>query len=159
MEDRSQRYWQAPSFEGPYAIPADGGRVAPMGHYAGRVCRWRDLDLFYCWHRPILIQGQFAEYDWPAWGTRINTYGRIAPPPLVLRRRADGSLQRGSFPGWEAYRAAPASAPKIATTSLFQEQSVSGLAGLAACGRRYGGQRRRPGGLPAGGRVDAGCAS
>jgi beta-fructofuranosidase len=134
MEDRSQRYWQAPAFEGPYTVPVDGGRLAPQGHYAGRVCRWRDLDLFYCWHRPILIQGQFAEYDWPAWGTRINTYGRIAPPPLVLRRRADGSLQGSTFPGWEAYRAAPATSPRIASTSLFQEQPLSGWQVAPAAG-------------------------
>ena len=126
MEDRSQRYWQAAVFEGPYSIPVDGGVLAPMGHYAGRVCRWRDLDLFYCWHRPILMRGQFADYDWPAWGTRINSYGRIAPPPLVLRRRRDGSLRRSSFPGWEAYRAAPPSAPSPAGSSLFREHAVSG---------------------------------
>jgi len=126
MEDRSQRYWQAPAFEGPYTVPADGGLLAPMGHYAGRVCRWRDLDLFYCWHRPILMQGQFAEYDWPAWGTRINTYGKIVPPPLVLRRRPDGSLGRSSFPGWEAYRAAPPTAPTLARASLFRGRPVSG---------------------------------
>jgi beta-fructofuranosidase len=125
MEDRSQRYWQAPTFDGPYAIPADGGLLAPMGHYAGRVCRWRDLDLFYCWHRPILMRGQFADYDWPAWGTRVNSYGRIAPPPLVLRRRTDGSLQRSGFPGWEAYRAAPPTAPRMAGASLFRDQPVS----------------------------------
>jgi len=125
MEDRSQRYWTAPAFEGPYTVPGDGGQLAPWGHYA-RVCRWRDLDLFYCWHRPVLKRGEFAEYDWPAWGTRINTYGRIAPPPLVLTRRADGSLQKSSFPGWEAYRLSPSTAPAAATTSLFQERPVSG---------------------------------
>ena len=57
MEDRSQRYWQAPAFEGPYTVPADGGILAPAGHYAGRVCRWRDLDLFVAWHRPMLTPG------------------------------------------------------------------------------------------------------
>lgn len=126
MEDRSQRYWQAPAFSGPYTVPADGGLLAPLGHYAGRVCRWRDLDLYACWHRPIMPAGQFADYDWPAWGTRVNIYGRIAPPPLVLQRRPDGSLRCRSFPGWESYRAAPATAPAPATTSLFRNQPVSG---------------------------------
>ena len=125
MEDRSQRYWQAPAFKGPYTVPADGGILAPAGHYAGRVCRWRDLDLFVAWHRPMLAPGVWADYDWPAWGTRVNSYGKISTPPLVLCRRADGSLQRSSFPGWEAYRAAPPSAPTAAGSSLFQDRPVS----------------------------------
>ena len=126
MEDRSQRYWQAAAFEGPYTVPADGGILAPAGHYAGRVCRWRDLDLFVAWHRPMLAPGVWADYDWPAWGTRVNIYGKISTPPLVLRRRADGSLQRSSFPGWEAYRAAPPTRPAWAGSSLFRGKSVSG---------------------------------
>ncbi|MCC6175864.1 MAG: hypothetical protein IT305_11215 [Chloroflexi bacterium] len=126
MEDRCQRYWQAPAFEGPYTIPADGGSLAPAGHYAGRVCRWRDLDLFFCWHRPLPSPGQFADYDWPAWGTRANSYGRIAAPPLVLARQSDGSLRRSSFPGWEAYRASPATPPALAATSLFRSRPVAG---------------------------------
>jgi beta-fructofuranosidase len=125
MEDRGQHYWQAPTFDGPYTTPADGGVLAPMGHYAGRVCRWKDMDLFYCWHRPILIQGQFADYDWPATGTRMNSYGRIAPPPLALRRRPDGSLATYSFPGWDGYRGSSES-PRPRRTSLFREQPVSG---------------------------------
>jgi len=49
MEDRSQRYWQAPRFEGPYEVPPDGGVLAPPGHYAGRVCSWRQAHLYFCW--------------------------------------------------------------------------------------------------------------
>lgn len=134
MEDRSQRYWQAPAFEGPYTVPADGGFLAPMGHYAGRVCRWQDMDLFYCWHRPILQQGIFAEYDWPAFGTRINTYGRIAPPPLQLLRRPDGSLRRASFPGWEAYREAPAAPYEASPRTLWQGRPAKGWNVSAASG-------------------------
>ncbi|MFN8525946.1 MAG: hypothetical protein U0821_22830 [Chloroflexota bacterium] len=124
MEDRSQRYWQAPAFEGPYTVPSDGGILAPAGHYAGRVCRWQDMDLYYCWHRPVTWDGQFAEYDWAVGGTRNNTYGRIAPPPLVLTRRPDGSLRRSSFPGWEAYRAAPAKAAGHAGSTLFRGRAA-----------------------------------
>ena len=126
MEDRSQRYWEAPTFEGPYNVPADGGILAPVGHYAGRVCRWRDLDLFVAWHRPMVAPGVWGDYDWPAWGTRVNSYGKISTPPLVLTRRPDGSLQHSSFPGWEAYRLAPPTAPEPAPASLFWERPVAG---------------------------------
>ena len=82
MEDRSQRYWVADQFEGPYRTPTGGNILVPNGHYAGRVCRWQGLDLYFCWHRPVPVRGQFGEYDWP--GFR-NPSGKLVPPPLVLK--------------------------------------------------------------------------
>jgi beta-fructofuranosidase len=111
MEDRTQRYWSAPAFEGPYDVPADGGILAPRGHYAGRVCAWQGLTLYFCWHK--------AEYDWS--GFR-NPAGKFVPSPLVLFRRPDGSLGRRSFPGWEKYRIAPATRVERASESLFQQR-------------------------------------
>ena len=104
MEDRTQRYWVADQFEGPYQTPAGGNILVPKGHYAGRICRWQGLDLYYCWHRPVPVPGQFGEYDWP--GFR-NPAGKLVPPPLVLEQHPDGTLTCASFPGWEQYRAAP----------------------------------------------------
>ncbi len=50
MEDRSQRYWVADDFFGPYRAPPDN-RLAPPGHYAARVCRWRGRTLLFAMHR------------------------------------------------------------------------------------------------------------
>lgn len=97
MEDRTQRYWTADRFAGPYHTPPGGNELAPRGHYAGRVCRWRGLDLYFCWHR--------AANDWP--GIR-NPHGKFIPPPLVLTPAADGRLARRPYPGWEEYKLAPA---------------------------------------------------
>jgi beta-fructofuranosidase len=113
MEDRTQRYWAAPRFEGPYEVPSDGGVLAPRGHYAGRICRWQDLDLYYCWHK--------AEYDWP--GFR-NPFGKFVVAPLVLWRRPDGSLGRRSFPGWSKYRGSTLTPPRSMQESLFQARQV-----------------------------------
>lgn len=96
MEDRSQRYWVADRFEGPYRTPPSGNELAPRGHYAGRLCRWRDLDLYFCWHR--------APNDWP--GIR-NPAGKFIPAPLVLTPEPDGRLARRSYPGWAAYAVGP----------------------------------------------------
>ncbi|HEY3079885.1 MAG TPA: hypothetical protein VGM69_08245 [Chloroflexota bacterium] len=115
MEDRLQHYWMAERFEGPYVVPPDGGILAPSGHYAGRVCRWKGIDLFFCWHK--------AEYDWP--GIR-NSYGKFVPAPLVLDRRPDGSLRRSSFPGWATHRAAPLAAPAVRPSSLFRGRPTDG---------------------------------
>jgi beta-fructofuranosidase len=115
MEDRLQHYWMAERFEGPYTVPPDGGVLAPSGHYAGRVCRWKDMDLFFCWHR--------ADYDWPG---IANSVGKFVPSPLVLSRRPDGSLRRSSFPGWSGYCTAPLAGPSVAPTSLFRGRPTEG---------------------------------
>ena len=96
MEDRTQRYWSSEQFHGPYRTPPGGNLLAPLGHYAGRVCAWRGQHLYFCWHR--------GANDWA--GIR-NPYGKFVVAPLVLEPAADGRLVRRSFPGWEAYRAAP----------------------------------------------------
>lgn len=114
MEDRSQRYWMAPRFEGPYEVPPDGGVLAPHGHYAGRVCRWRDEDLYFCWHK--------ADYDWP--GIR-NAAGKFVVAPLALFRRPDGSLGRRSFSGWRLSLAAPPEPPARQERTLLHEASVA----------------------------------
>lgn len=110
MEDRRQRYWVAPAWDGPYRVPPDGGILAPTGHYAGRVSRWRDLDLLWCWH--------IANYDWPG---GASPTGKYAVAPLVLERRPDGRLVKRTYPGWEAYRAAAAESPAAAPCSLFRD--------------------------------------
>jgi beta-fructofuranosidase len=115
MEDRTQRYWAAPAFDGPYDVPADGGILVPRGHYAGRVCVWRGQTLYFCWHK--------ADYDWP--GFR-NPTGKFVPAPLVLFRRPDGSLGRKSFPGWEKYRVGSSTRPIQPSASLFHRSEVDG---------------------------------
>jgi beta-fructofuranosidase len=114
MEDRTQRYWVADRFAGPYRVPNDGGILAPRGHYAGRVCHWRDLDLYFCWHK--------ADYDWLGFH---NPHGKLVPAPLVLELRDDGSLARRSFPGWETYRIGSALRPAPRPTTLLHEQSAA----------------------------------
>ena len=125
MEDRSQRYWVAPRFEGPYEVPADGGILAPAGHYAGRVCRWRDLDLLWCWHRTALSTGWLATPATVDWMSPRNPFGKFVVAPLVLRRRADGSLSRHSFPGWLAYREAEPTPARPMPTSLFRDRPLA----------------------------------
>lgn len=100
MEDRTQRYWLAPSLAGPYQVPPDGGILAPAGHYAGRVCTWQGRHLYLCWHRPGTREGP-VDVDWT---TMSNQAGKFVVAPLVLTQRPDGSLGRQSFPGWDAYR-------------------------------------------------------
>jgi beta-fructofuranosidase len=87
----------AEAFDGPYRTPPGGNLLAPLGHYAGRVCHWQGQDLFFCWHR--------GQNDWP--GIR-NPAGKFIVPPLALRAAADGQLRRRSFAGWDAYQTAPA---------------------------------------------------
>lgn len=115
MEDRTQRYWAAARFEGPYEVPPDGGILAPRGHYAGRVCRWRDEDLYWCWHK--------ADYDWP--GVR-NAAGKFVVAPLALFRRPDGSLGRRSFSGWRGYLAAPPEPPSRQARTLLHDAAAPG---------------------------------
>jgi beta-fructofuranosidase len=96
MEDRTQRYWVADDFHGPYRTPPGGNLLAPRGHYAGRVCAWRGQTLYFCWHR--------GQNDWP--GIR-NPAGKFIVAPLVLEPAAGGRLVQRPFPGWDAYRTAP----------------------------------------------------
>jgi beta-fructofuranosidase len=103
MEDRTQRYWVASGIDGPYETPPDGGVLAPLGHYAGRICRWRDLDLYCCWHEPRAVSRNAGIYPGVDWTTVTNPFGKYIPAPLVLVPRPDGSLARKSFPGWSAY--------------------------------------------------------
>lgn len=100
MEDGTQRYWRADAIEGPYTVPADGGILAPRGHYAGRVVAWRGQLLYLCWHRPLGHHGP-TQIDW---ATQRNNAGKFVTAPLVLTQRLDGSLARTSFAGWAAYR-------------------------------------------------------
>lgn len=135
MEDRTQRYWRSDRFEGPYAIPPDGGQLAPFGHYAGRMCRWRDQHLFLCWHEPShLTRTAGTPYPKPStlqsdidWTSDVrNPHGKIVPPPLVLTAEPDGRLARRSFPGWSAYRdhEPRSAAPRAATA--FRERPTNG---------------------------------
>jgi hypothetical protein len=129
MEDRTQRYWVADQFEGPYQTPAGGNILVPKGHYAGRICRWQGLDLYFCWHRPVPVPGQFGEYDWP--GFR-NPAGKLVPPPLVLEPQADGTLTCASFPGWEQYRAAPAAPAQTDRQAGWQLTTAAGSVEVVA---------------------------
>lgn len=99
MEDLSQRYWMAAAIEGPWEIPPDGGRLAPDGHYAGRVATWRGQDIYMCWHLPPT---KVAD-----WTTARNPHGKFIPAPLTLTQRPDGSLACGSFDGWSGYEMTP----------------------------------------------------
>lgn len=115
MEDRTQRYWTAKDVTGPYRTPPDGGILVPQGHYAGRVCRWRDEDLYFCWHK--------AEYDFP--GIR-NPSGKFIVAPLALVPRPDGSLAPRSFSGWRAYHDGDGVAPSAAPRSLYGDRPSGG---------------------------------
>lgn len=113
MEDRTQRYWHADAFHGPYRTPAGGNLLAPRGHYAGRVCHWRGQTLSFCWHRGL--------NDWP--GIR-NQAGKFIVAPLVLEPAADGRLIQRSFPGWSDYRTAPlVSLPLDGATHLCRPET------------------------------------
>jgi len=109
-EDRTQRYWTAERWDGPFSVPPDGGMLAPPDHYAGRVCRWNGEDLLFC---QVTV-----EQERPGFPKRPS---KFVAPPLSLDRRPDGSLARRSYSGWEAYRdAAPAPVAPMART-LFGE--------------------------------------
>jgi beta-fructofuranosidase len=117
MEDRTQRYWVADSIDGPYETPPDGGVLAPLGHYAGRVCRWGGLDLYFCWHDPRHFSRGTITYPGVDWTSITNASGKYIPAPLVLVPRADGRLARRSFPGWTTYQESePAPVPPMPTT-------------------------------------------
>ena len=93
LEDRSQRYWIAEDFRGPYRTPSNS-RLAPPGHQGASVCQWQGYDLLFCFH--------YSQNDWP--GVR-NPEGRHIPAPLVLQQEADGTLTCSSWPLWTHYRA------------------------------------------------------
>jgi beta-fructofuranosidase len=126
MEDGSQRYWVAPRFEGPYEVPADGGILAPAGHYAGRVCRWRDMDLFVCWHEPRPRSRNSLPAPAVDWATVRNPFGKYLVAPLLLEARPNGSLARRSFPGWQGYRAGTPVPVLPLATSLLRERPTNG---------------------------------
>ncbi|MDQ3412871.1 MAG: hypothetical protein M3509_12225 [Chloroflexota bacterium] len=120
MEDRTQRYWMATSITGPYLVPPDGGVLAPLGHYAGRLCTWQGRHLYLCWHRPGRQDGP-VDVDWT---TMVNTAGKFVVAPLVLAQREDGSLRCESFPGWAAYQETPLSEPPGMTTSRLRGSPI-----------------------------------
>jgi beta-fructofuranosidase len=129
MEDWSQRYWMAPRYEGPYVVPPDGGVLAPKGHYAGRVCRWQGLDLYFCWH----TNKSWTETDYD-WLTPRSPLGKFVVAPLVLVQRPDGSLGRRSFPAWASYRDG---APRVlapASETLLRSASAGAVWSLQAGG-------------------------
>ena len=134
MEDRRQRYWRAPAFEGPWAEPADGGMLAPPGHYAGRVARWQGRDLLWCWHQPRLAEGWTTSPRTIDWVDPRNPFGKWLAPPLELLPRSDGSLYRRSFPGWDAYLEAPVEPAVPATTTLFGRVPVDPASGWRVAG-------------------------
>jgi len=112
MEERTQRYWIGESHLGPWRQPANGGILAPKGHYAGRIAHWRGQDIYLCWHLP---PGGKAD-----WNNAGNPHGKYVVAPLTLRQRADGTLACGSFDGW-AGQANGAPVPLTAAeTSLYR---------------------------------------
>lgn len=126
MEERTQRYWMADDFMGPYRVPPDGGLLAPQGHYAGRVTRWRGMDLYFCWHT------DFDQlYDWAGISNRS---GKFVVSPLVLVKRADGSLARRAYPGWDAYHAGPVAGVQPAPASLLHARPTDAWQVVAADG-------------------------
>lgn len=126
MEDRSQRYWVADRVDGPYEVPPDGGMLAPAGHYAGRVCRWRGQDLFFCWHRTALTAGWVATPTTVDWLTLRNPYGKFVVPPLALAARPDGTIARRSYAGWDGYRTEEPAPLVPAVKSLYRSRATNG---------------------------------
>ena len=104
MEDRGQRYWVASEAAGPFATPPGGDLLAPAGHYAARIARWREMDLFFAWHQPALAAAWQTTPRTVDWVSARNPFGKFLAPPLLLSARPDDSLALGSFPGWEAFR-------------------------------------------------------
>lgn len=114
-EDRTQRYWIAPSFDGPYTVPPDGGLLAPTGYYAGRVCHWNNFDVLFC--------QVTAEVDRTGFARKA---GKFVAAPLILSRRPNGRLSRHRFPGWSSYQTtAPRPLVPMAQTH-FHEKARDG---------------------------------
>ena len=124
MEDRSQRYWTAHEATGPYHVPPGGDLLAPTGHYAARVTRWRDMDLLFAWHQPRLHEGWMTSSHTVDWVDARNPFGKFLAPPLLLSARDDGSLALRSFPGWDAYRGAGWQAPSPRERTLFGDRAT-----------------------------------
>ena len=124
MEDRTQRYWAAGDAAGPFRMPAGGDLLAPPGHYAARVIRWRDMNLLFAWHQPKLHKGWMTSSRTVDWVEARNPFGKFLAPPLRLTAREDGSLALGSYPGWDEYRDGGWRAPEPATGTLFAETAV-----------------------------------
>jgi beta-fructofuranosidase len=102
MEDRTQRYWIADQPEGPWRVPAYGGVLAPLGHYAGRVCDWRGETIYGCWHQPNPVRPSGEPVNSRVdWARVSNPHGKFIMPPLCLAPRADGSLACQPFSGWQ----------------------------------------------------------
>ena len=122
MEDRTQRYWVAEQVEGPYRIPADGGILAPIGHYAGRVCEWQGQTIYACWHQPQPRDRNANTIERIDWVNLRNPHGKFIVPPITLEPRPDGSLARRSFHGWSAFRGDAVPADALKPRSLFFDQ-------------------------------------
>ena len=117
MEERTQRYWFGESHLGPWRQPPDGGILAPRGHYAGRVTRWRGQDIYMCWHLPT---GGKAD-----WNNAGNPHGKYVVAPLALRQRADGTLACASFNGWAAHAATEPTSLPTPDASLYRETTAN----------------------------------
>jgi beta-fructofuranosidase len=118
MEERTQRYWIGESHLGPWRQPADGGVLAPFGHYAGRVTRWQGHDIYMCWHLP-----PGGQADWAA---THNPHGKYVVAPLTLNPREDGSLACGSWPQWKALATGPLAPPPAPATTRYRGAASTG---------------------------------
>lgn len=88
MDDRSQRYWVADRFAGPWRTPP-ANRLLPPGHYAARVFQWNGTDAVLGWFR--------------------DQHGRGAVlSPATLGVDASGRLSCAPWPAWAGYEAAAA---------------------------------------------------
>ena len=125
MEDHSQRYWISQEATGPYHVPPGGDLLAPAGHYASRIARWRGMDLLFAWHQPRLHEGWMTSSRTIDWVDARNPFGKFLAPPLRISARDNGSLALGSFPGWDVYRNAEWQPPQSRQRTLFQERATS----------------------------------
>jgi len=117
MEERSQRYWMAEAPAGAWRQPRDGGILAPKGHYAGRIARWKDQDIYMCWHTPST-----GEADWNNAG---NPHGKYVVAPLALKQRTDGTLACTSFDGWSALATGDPEPLTSSARSLYRDAAVA----------------------------------
>jgi hypothetical protein len=100
MEDRSLRYWIGDGPEGPFHVPPGGDILAPAGHYAARVTRWRGQDLLFAWHQPALHEGWQSTPATVDWVEARNPFGKHLVPPCIIATGDEGRLTLASFPGW-----------------------------------------------------------
>ncbi|MBA3378038.1 MAG: hypothetical protein H0T93_04075 [Chloroflexia bacterium] len=118
MEERTQRYWIGETHLGPWRQPPDGGILAPKGHYAGRVTRWKGQDIYMCWHLPA---GGKAD-----WNNAVNPHGKYVVAPLALRQRADGTLACASFDGWASHATKQQTPVTSPAASLYRGAAAVG---------------------------------